>query len=98
MVWVRFPETPEMVRLNEPLAAVRELVMVSVLDEDAGFGENAAVAPFARPLTVRLTVPAKPPFGVMVIVVVPLLPRLMVSFVGDAPREKLGAGVTVREI
>lgn len=98
VVWVRFPETPEIVRLNVPRGAVRETDSVSALDEEVGFGENAAVTPLGSPLTEKFTLPAKPPEGVMIIAVWPLLPRRMVSFAGDAEREKLGAGVTVREI
>ena len=94
----KFPETPEIVRLNEPLEAVRETAMVSVLDEDAGFGENAAVTPLGSPPIEKFTVPAKPFEGAMVIVVWPLLPRRIVSFAGDAERVKLGGGVTAREI
>ncbi len=94
----KFPETPEIVRLNEPLEAVRETVMVSVLDEDAGFGEKAAVTPLGSPPIERFTVPAKPPEGVIVTVAVPTLPRRIVTFAGDAERAKFGAGVTVREI
>ena len=97
-VRVRFPETPVIERLNVPRKAVRETVNVSVLDEDAGFGENDAVTPFCSPITDRFTVPAKPPEGVMIIAVWPLLPRRMVSLAGEAEREKLGAGVTAREI
>jgi len=98
VVRVKFPETAVIVRLNVPREAVRETVNVSVLDEDAGFGENEAVTPFGSPLTDRFTAPAKPPEGVMLIAVWPLLPRRMVSFAGDTEREKLGAGVMVREI
>jgi len=98
VVCVKFPETPEIVRLNEPLGAVRETVIVRVLDEDAGFGENAAVTPLGSPPIERFTVPAKPPEGVTVTVVVPTLPRRIVTFAGDAERAKLGAGVTVSEI
>jgi len=47
VVGVRFPETPVIVRLNVPREAVRETAIVSVLDEEAGFGENAAVARWA---------------------------------------------------
>src|SRR5882724_7274225 len=97
VVGVRFPETPVIVRLNVPREAVRETVIVSVLDE-AGFGENAAVAPLGSPLTERLTAPAKPLEGAMAIVVWPVLLRRIVSFEGEAEREKLGAGVTAREI
>jgi len=98
VVGVRFPETPVIVRLNVPREAVRETAIVSVLDEEAGFGENAAVAPLGSPLTERLTAPAKPLEGAMAIVVWPVLLRRIVSFEGEAEREKLGAGVTAREI
>jgi len=98
VVCVKFPETPEIVRLNEPLGAAGETLILRALDDDAGFGENAAVTPLGSPPIERFTVAAKPFEGVTVIVVWPLLPRRIVNFAGDAERAKLGAGVTVREI
>jgi len=68
VVCVKFPETPEIVRLNEPLGAVGETVILTVLDEDAGFVENAAVSPLGSPPIERFTVAVKPFEGVMVIV------------------------------
>ena len=98
VVCVKFPETPEIVRLNEPLGAVGETLILSALYDDAGFGENAAVTPLGSPPIERFRFAAKPPEGVIVTVAVPLLPRRIVNFAGDAERAKLGAGVTVRKI
>ena len=98
VVCVKLPETPVIVKLNVPLAAVRETVILSVLDEEAGFGENAAVTPSGSPPTDKFTLPTKPFEGVIVIVVWPVLPRRIVNFAGDAERAKLGTGVTAREI
>ena len=74
-------------------------VRVSVLVLVAGFGLNAAVTPLPRPLADRVTLPAKPFVGVIVMVVVPCDDRVMVKLAGDAERVKSAAAwaVTVRE-
>lgn len=86
-----------MVTVNVPLSAVRLTVSVKVLVVAAGFGLNAAVTPLGRPEAVKLTLALKPFCGVMVIVLVPLAPRLMLKELGEAESVKSGAGVTVKE-
>jgi len=71
VVWLREPETPVMVTVKVPLVAVLLAVKVRVLVAVAGFGLKDAVTPLPRPLAERLTLPAKPLDGVIVIVVVP---------------------------
>lgn len=81
--------------MAELLAArVRTLVFV------AGFVPNVAVVPLPMPEAERVTLPVKPPEGVMVIVLVPWDPRVMLRLVGEAVRAKLAdAGAfTVSEI
>lgn len=96
---VREPETPVMVTVLVPVVAVLLAVKVSVLVPVAGFGLNDAVTPVPRPVADRVTLPAKPPDGWMVIVVVPCDDRVMVKLVGEAERVKLpeATAVTVRE-
>jgi len=66
---------------------------------DPGFGLNDAVTPLPMPVAAKVTLPVKPPDGVMVILVVPLADRSMVKLVGDADRVKLPdtAAVTVSD-
>ena len=57
------PEVPVMVALYCPRAAVLLAVNVSRLElaeVEMGFGENDAVTPLGRPVTVRLTLPVNP--------------------------------------
>ena len=72
VVWLREPDTPVMVTVLVPLVAVLLAVRVNVLVPVAGFGLNDAVTPVPRPLADKVTLPAKPVDGVIVIVVVPL--------------------------
>lgn len=74
VVLVKLPDTPEMVTVTVPVAAVELAVNVKVLVEVVGFGLKAAVTPLGRPEAERVTLPLKPPAGVTVIVLVPLLP------------------------
>jgi hypothetical protein len=71
---VVLPDTPEMVTVTVPVAAVEVADKVSVLVLVAGFGLNDAVTPLGSPEAERVTLPLKPPSSVIVIVLVPLLP------------------------
>ena len=96
---VREPETPVTVTVLVPVVAELLAVKVSVVVLVAGFGLKDAVTPVPRPVADRVTVPAKPFDGWMVIVVVPCDDRRMVKLVGEAERVKSpeAAAVTVRE-
>jgi hypothetical protein len=98
-VWRREAETPVMVTVLVPVVAELLAVKVSVLVPIAGFGLKDAVTPVPRPVADRVTLPAKPLDGWIVIVVVPCDDRVMVKLVGDAERVKLPepTAVTVRE-
>lgn len=93
----KLPDVPVTFTVNVPRVAVLVTRSVNVLDAVAGFGLKLAVTPLGSPEAVRLTVLLKPPVGVIVIVLWPLLPRLMLRLLGEAESEKLGAAVTVRE-
>jgi hypothetical protein len=56
----------------------------------ADAGLKLAVTPAGNPLALKATALAKPPLRVMVIVLVPLAPRLTVRLVGAADSEKSG--------
>jgi hypothetical protein len=72
---------------------VPEVATVSVEDVPVvGFGLKLAVAPVGNPLALRLTLPAKPPVRVMLIVYVVLAPAEMDREVGEAASEKSAAG------
>jgi len=90
VVSVRLPDTPVMVTVDVPVAAEALAVRVKVLVEVVGFVLNPDVTPLGRPEADNVTLPVKPSTGVTVIVLVPLLPWLMVTLVGDADSVKLG--------
>jgi hypothetical protein len=87
---VVLPDTPEMVTVTVPVAAVEVADNVSVLVLVAGFGLNAAVTPLGKPDAERVTLPLNPPVGVMVIVLVPLLPWVTFTLLGEADSVKPG--------
>ncbi len=87
---VALPDTPEMVKVTVPVAAVEVADNVSVLVLVVGFGLNDAVTPFGNPEAERVTLPLKPPTSVTVIVLVPLLPCVTLTLVGFAERVKPG--------
>jgi hypothetical protein len=93
--FVRPPDVPVTVIENVPVVAVLLAVRVSVVEEVAGFGLNEAVTPLGSPEAEKLTSPVKPFWGVMVIVLVPLIPCVMLRLVGDAERAKSPGTVTV---
>lgn len=98
-MWLREPEIPVIVTVLVPVVAVLLAVKVRVLVPVAGFGLNDAVTPVPKPLAEKVTAPAKPLVGWMVIVVAPFDDRLMVKLIGDAESVKLpeATAVTVRE-
>lgn len=63
-----------MVMVLVPAAAVLLAVKVRTLVEVVGFVPNDAVTPLGRVEVDRVTAPVKPPEGVTVIVLPPLLP------------------------
>ena len=87
VVWLRVPEVPVTVTVEEPVGAV--LLAVTVMTFEA----KEAVTPEGRPDAAKLTVPLKPPTGVTVIVDFPLEPCVMATLPGDADRLKSGATV-----
>lgn len=90
VVAVKLPDVPVMVTLAVPVVAVLLAVSVSVLVEVVGFVPNAAVTPLGRPEAARVTLPENPPRSVTVIVLVPLLPCVTVTLLGDEESVKLG--------
>ena len=73
-LWVRPPPTPVIVIGNVPVVALLVAVRVRVLEAVVGFGLNAALTPLVRPEADKLTLVAKPFWGVTVIVLVTLVP------------------------
>jgi len=88
------------VTVTVPLAAVVLAVNVAVLLDVAGFGLNEAVTPLGNPDAVKVTLAVKPFEAVIVIVLVPLLPRVIVRLFGEADKVKFAAveAFTVRLI
>jgi hypothetical protein len=89
-----------------PTVAVEEAVRVSTdvalpfAGGVTGLVENDAVTPLGKPVALRVVAELKPPVLVMVIVLVPLLPCVTVTDVGEALTLKLGdaAEFTVSEM
>jgi hypothetical protein len=92
VVFDKMPDVPVIVTEDVPVAAVPLAVSVNVLGLVALLGLNDAVTPPGRPLADKLTPPLKPFWGVMVIVLVPLVPCVTVTLLGDAESEKFGCG------
>ena len=88
--WVRVPLTPVMVRVAGPVAAAADEVRVSVLVPVVAAGLKLAVTPAGSPLTLRETVPAKPPLRETIIVAEALAPRVTDKLAGLADRAKSG--------
>ena len=86
VVFDRVPEVPVMVTVTVPMAAVLLAASVSVLVVVVGFGLKDTVTPLGRLEVNRLTPPVKPFSGETVIVLVPLLPWVTVTLLGEADR------------
>jgi hypothetical protein len=90
VVAVKLPEVPVMVTVAVPVVAVLLAVRVSVLVEVVGFVPKVAVTPLGRPDAASVTLPENPPTSATVIVLVPLLPCVTVTLLGEAESVKLG--------
>jgi hypothetical protein len=89
-----------MVMVLVPVVAVLLAVKVSTLVDVVGFVPNEAVTPLGSAELESVTDPVKPPEGVTVIVLLPLVPCFTVRLEGEAESEKFGVAVafTVSEI
>jgi hypothetical protein len=97
----RPPPVPVTVIVAAPSVAVLDAERVrTLLPPVVEDGLKPAVTPLGNPLAPKATLPVKPPVRAIVIVLVPLAPRLMVRLVGEADSEKSGVGgwFTVRLI
>ena len=94
VVFDKMPDVPVIVTEDMPVAAVPLAVSVNVLPLVAPLGLKDAVTPIGRPVADKLTPPLKPFWGMMVIVLVPLVPCVTVTLLGDAESEKFGCGAT----
>src|SRR5215510_8672444 len=90
VVCVSEPEVPVTVTVAVPVVAVLLAVRVKTLVDVVGFVPKLAVTPAGSPDADKVTLPVKPPEGVTVIVLVPLLPWVMVRLAGEAESEKSG--------
>jgi hypothetical protein len=91
LVWlVSVPDEPVTAKVNVPMAAVALEMNVNTLVPAVLAGLKEAVTPFGKPDIDKLTVPRKPFSGVTVIVLVPLVPCVSITVVGEAEIEKLG--------
>jgi hypothetical protein len=97
VVFAKLPEVPRTRTETVPVVAVLLAVSVNVLVPLVLLGLKDAVTPRGRPELDKLTVPAKPPRGVTVMVEVTLAPRTTLKELGEAERAKFGGVVTVSE-
>lgn len=86
--------------VDVPVVAVELAVKVRTLVDVVGFVPNEAVTPEGKAEFESVTLPVKPPDGLTVIVLEPLVPCFTVRLDGEADSEKLGVAVAfmVREI
>jgi hypothetical protein len=94
---VRFPDFPVIVIVTVPVAALRVVDKVKVLEPIAGLGLNDAAVPLCMPEAESATFPAKPLLGMMVMMAVPLLLRPILRLAGVADKVKFGAPLTAKE-
>jgi hypothetical protein len=87
-VFIRLPEPPVIVTFAVPTVAALLAESVRVLVPLVLVGLKVAVTPLGKPDADKPTVPEKPPWGVTVIVLVPLAPCMKVRLLGDALRAK----------
>ena len=80
------PDAPETVTVTVPVGAVPLAVSVNVLVLAVLLGLNDAVTPLGRPDADKLTLPLKPPCGVTVMVLVPLVPWTTLRLFGEGER------------
>jgi hypothetical protein len=91
VVCVKLPDTPVIVTVAAPVAAVAPAVKVKVVEVVEGFGLNAAVTPVGKPVAEKVTLPVKPFIAATVIVLVPPVPPcVIVTLEGAAEIVKFG--------
>jgi hypothetical protein len=84
VVALKLPEVPVTVIVNVPSVAELFALRVRTLVEVAAFRLKEAVTPVGNPAAERVTLPAKPFNGVMVIVLLPWLPWATLNAPGAA--------------
>jgi hypothetical protein len=92
VVLVRRPDAPVMVIFAVPMAAELLAANVTVLMLFVPTGLKEAVTPLGTPEADRVTMLEKPFCGITVTVLVPVLPRVMLTLLGEEDREKPGIG------
>jgi hypothetical protein len=89
LLWLRAPLVPVIVSVKVPVAALSPVRVRVVLPDPATVdGLKLAVMPGGTPLAVKLTLPVKPPVGVIVTMKLAELPCEMVCDEGNAEIEK----------
>jgi hypothetical protein len=85
------------VTVKVPVSAAALAFSVNVLAPVVGFGLNDAVTPLGNPDVDKLTLPLNPFWGVIVIVLVPLVPCVIVTLPGDDDTVKFGDEGVINE-
>ena len=91
-VFDKLPDVPVMVTVAVPVAAVLLAVNVNELVLAVLVGLKDAVTPLGNPVADMLTLPLKPFCGVTVMVLVPLVPCVIVTLLGEDEIKKFGGG------
>ena len=94
VVCVSVPDTPVMVIVLVPVVAVLLAVKVRTLEPVVGLVPNVAVTPAGRAELDNVTDPVKPPEGVTVMVLFPLVPWVTFKLAGEADSVKFGVDWT----
>ena len=81
---------PVMVTVDVPVVAVELALKVTTLVDVVGLVPKVAVTPEGNPEADKVTLPVKPPEGVTVTVLFPLVPCVTVKLEGEAESVKLG--------
>lgn len=90
VVWVSVPEVPVIVTVEVPVVAVELAVKVTALVEVVGLVPNVAVTPEGKAEVDKVTLPVNPPAGWTVTVLLPLVPCVTVTLLGESVSEKSG--------
>jgi hypothetical protein len=96
VVLVRLAQTPLIVTVNVPSAAVALAVRVSVLLLAVLAGLKDAVTPLGRPEADKLTMPLKPLSGLMLMALVAVFPWTTLKLLGEAASANVPIGLTDR--
>lgn len=90
VTFIKLPDMPVIITVAVPTSAVPLAVSIKVLVVDVLLGLKDVLTPLGRPEADKLTSPLKPFWGVTVIVIEPVFPRIIVTLLGEPESKKFG--------